>query len=108
MRPEHGEEAGEGQGQGLVYGLLWARGQGLQVDGVEGLEAGAALGHDLLQLPVLRVREASGPHGGLQSDLLDYGEIQEANLEMLPELSRQLLQGVRLYDNAPVEGAEWL
>ena len=30
VRPEHGEEAGEGQGQSLVYGLLWARGQGLQ------------------------------------------------------------------------------
>ena len=30
-----------------------ARGQGLKVNGVEGLEAGAALGHDLLQLSVL-------------------------------------------------------
>ena len=83
-----------------------AGGQGLQVDGVECLEARTALGHDLLQLPVLRVGEAPGPHGGLQSDLLDDRKIQETDLEMLSELCMQLLQGVRLYHDAPVEGPE--
>ena len=33
-----------------------------QLDGVEGLEVGAAAGHDLLQFPILGVVETARPH----------------------------------------------
>ena len=67
-----------------------------QLDGVEGLEVGAAAGHDLLQFPILGVVETARPHGGFQADVQSVGEIKQTNLEMFPELCVQLLQAVRL------------
>ena len=67
-----------------------------QLDGVEGLQLGAAPGYDLLQFTILGVVEAARPHGGLQADVQDVREIKQTDLEMFPKLSVQLLQSVRL------------
>jgi len=83
-------------------------GQAGHVDIVKTLQPGAALGNYFLQLPSLSMVEAATPHGGLHADDPHLWQVEETNLKILAKVNIELLQGLRLQHQAPVQGLEGL